>query len=794
MSITHEAYLNIVPGDSPAPIIKVSQYDADFSIVFHLIAKKRGIIPAYPRTVENDEDVTINVPTSATVSVRGTKTDGNGYSANATLSGTATAPIVTVAGHEQMTASAGVNVYEITFYADNATKRLSTANFILFVEPAALDANTITSESLMLELNDLIASVPNAVEAAERAEQAAAQFEIDATLTQQGKPADAKKVGDEISDLKADLNQIDRVVQDELEPVLSDVSQVKSDVSQIKTTLPKKINQPLNSSSQPVYGTNGQVLRTKGDGSTEWATVGQPTDAQTAQAVSDWLDAHPDATTSVEDGSVSEQKLTADVTAKLNNIVSVKSYGAKGDGSTDDTAAIQRCIDENPHSTIFFPDGTYCISTGLKCYARVGGTYLFVGGATIKAIAEMTTMISFDKDYTTEYIGTKGGLFGIFGGRLDANDLADECLNNNGIYINTDGTYMLSFNVCGLRDTGSLSSHRRLKCDLVMPYQSWSEGNAAGIIASCGDSFFSDVQVQNCRYAVRLRKGGCIFSDCYFFSRTNTTLHPDAGMQGYAIYIENDDAVVPRTTFNNCYFDSNIYAIYSVAEKVWNIAMNNCIFFITLDSYFNATKVYLLGGSKNVNIRTKGLECYSTPTCDILVGRQTYSAANNKNFVIEQNAPNTNINNLLNIVNLEPTKYNLSDIANGTVVLLGGISNANIKNGIYKLTISYGSHYATFVIRNINDVFTLVKADRYFANNYFEIIIDQTPKQADALETVTYYPIYLKSKSSPLRGAFAVYLEPVSFKPASCYLYNDGYRTGSYTIANPLVLEMKETE
>ena len=232
MSITHEAYLNIVPGDSPAPIIKVSQYDADFSIVFHLIAKKRGIIPAYPRTVENDEDVTINVPTSATVSVRGTKTDGNGYSAAATLSGTATAPIVTVAGHEQMTASAGVNVYEITFYADNATKRLSTANFILFVEPAALDAKTITSESLMLELNDLIASVPNAVAAAERAEEAAAQFEIDATLTQQGRPADAKAVGDALNNLDVDATLTLQGKPADAKKVGDEISDIKADLSE----------------------------------------------------------------------------------------------------------------------------------------------------------------------------------------------------------------------------------------------------------------------------------------------------------------------------------------------------------------------------------------------------------------------------------------------------------------------------------------------------------------------------------------------------------------------------------
>jgi hypothetical protein len=47
--------------------------------------------------------------------------------------------------------------------------------------------------------------------------------------------------------------------------------------------------------------------------------------------------------------------------------VSVKSFGAKGDGTTDDTAAIQAAIDAS--SSVFFPAGTYIVS-GTGLYAK----------------------------------------------------------------------------------------------------------------------------------------------------------------------------------------------------------------------------------------------------------------------------------------------------------------------------------------------------------------------------------------------------------------------------------------
>ena len=56
--------------------------------------------------------------------------------------------------------------------------------------------------------------------------------------------------------------------------------------------------------------TQGYILTATNSGKgTKWSPVGLPTDEQTAEAVSDWLDEHPEATTTVADGSVGKVKL-----------------------------------------------------------------------------------------------------------------------------------------------------------------------------------------------------------------------------------------------------------------------------------------------------------------------------------------------------------------------------------------------------------------------------------------------------------------------------------------------------
>src|SRR5205814_1720338 len=73
--------------------------------------------------------------------------------------------------------------------------------------------------------------------------------------------------------------------------------------------------------------------------------------------------------------------------------IDVRTHGARGDGTTDDTAALQSAVDAaSAGSTVYVPDGTYRVHTASATCA-VGGivlrsdmTLLLAPGATLSAI------------------------------------------------------------------------------------------------------------------------------------------------------------------------------------------------------------------------------------------------------------------------------------------------------------------------------------------------------------------------------------------------------------------------
>lgn len=144
MSLTIRKKLDVTPGGIPLHI-HLNQYDSDFSIVL---------------SIKCTWDCVLDIPSTATAKVRGTKADGNGYSKDATLD--ATVKTVTIAGDAQLTAAAGNNKYEIVII--NSGKELYTANFVVYVEPAALSDKTVVSESAIDE-------VKKALDGAAQAEQ-----------------------------------------------------------------------------------------------------------------------------------------------------------------------------------------------------------------------------------------------------------------------------------------------------------------------------------------------------------------------------------------------------------------------------------------------------------------------------------------------------------------------------------------------------------------------------------------------------------------------------------------------
>jgi len=105
--------------------------------------------------------------------------------------------------------------------------------------------------------------------------------------------------------------------------------------------------------------------------------------------------------------------VTRTVQSKLRDVVSVKDFGAVGDGATDDTAAIQaaQTYVDDIGGTIYFPPGTYLVS-GDCGNGGIGNSKIHVLGynATIQraATASSYTMFSFRQNMTIEGLKLKG--------------------------------------------------------------------------------------------------------------------------------------------------------------------------------------------------------------------------------------------------------------------------------------------------------------------------------------------------------------------------------------------------
>ena len=133
------------------------------------------------------------------------------------------------------------------------------------------------------------------------------------------------------------------------ESIPEDYSKLSADVSQLKKDLSEKIDKPNTSD-------NNKFPRAK-DGNIEWVEHGLPTDEQTETAVQNWLNAHPEATTTVQDNSLTINKM---VVGTLG-YVTPEMFGAAGDGVTDDTEAIQTALDS--HDNVYFSNKTYLCGT-----------------------------------------------------------------------------------------------------------------------------------------------------------------------------------------------------------------------------------------------------------------------------------------------------------------------------------------------------------------------------------------------------------------------------------------------
>lgn len=165
--------LDMTPGAVPT-VVHRSQYDSDFTIIFELFARTGEFV----------------IESGTTARLRGTKTSGTGYSVPIPLNISTKTVIIT--GDAQMTVAAGNNIFEVVLYLGDL--EICSSNFVLAIERAAMDADTITDETVVPELEHLEEYTQQAAEQAARSASTYAEsWAVGGTGTREGEDTNNAK-------------------------------------------------------------------------------------------------------------------------------------------------------------------------------------------------------------------------------------------------------------------------------------------------------------------------------------------------------------------------------------------------------------------------------------------------------------------------------------------------------------------------------------------------------------------------------------------------------------------------
>lgn len=279
-------------------------------------------------------------------------------------------------------------------------------------------------------------------------------------------------------------------------------------------------------------------------------------------------------TTDSDDGGsvfkVGGIKLKHDFVGQIN----VKYFGAKGNGISDDTLAIQNCLDLK--KDVYFPLGTYQIKAHDESRDPNGIGYLIdKGGIALQS----NTVITFEKGTLLRPIDSNHNAYNIV-----------RIVNKDNIKIN-------NLSMLGDRDTNTSTNgewgyglailgSRNITINNIRSDNMWGDGiniqvlavGHAGVtkLTPCENiTTIVGVCNNNRRQGLSIESGINLFFDKVTFSKTNGTA-PEFGVD---IEPWSEDNIVKDVIFTDCIFDDNASGGFLVwGDGVSNVQLNNCIF------------------------------------------------------------------------------------------------------------------------------------------------------------------------------------------------------------------------
>lgn len=287
-------------------------------------------------------------------------------------------------------------------------------------------------------------------------------------------------------------------------------------------------------------------------------------------------------------------------------VVTVEDYGAKGDGETDCSAAIQQAIDENPNSTISFRGGTYIISQTIFLNGDIGSTRLDLNGACVKwdgstsnwsegnavrlfpnhsgIMSNPIVMFAIERRVT----GMSTGRGTICNGTVDCNLKADIAIQNVSFVSMFENLRVYNFMYAGIFNgtydgktydmTGTVVSSSGLSTQIMIDScyfvrgGDWSMRNTSAIFITYPDNQIDNVVTNRTKYGITLRTGGNSVSNTHITIQYES-LPPVGSFQGCSVRLwPFSSGATQFNIFENCYFNVARYVFYTYKDSSQNFA------------------------------------------------------------------------------------------------------------------------------------------------------------------------------------------------------------------------------